>query len=220
MTWSRRLHRAATGPCGSEPGTGWCDSGMARPNSLPGRTAWHRTASMPSSRRTMVPCGLAGGNIWTIYEDKDGILWIGTYDGGLERFADRKFTNYTVKDGLYDDSVFGILEDSSGYLWISSDHGIYQVSKADLNAFAAGTLRTITSIAYGKVDGMLTIQCNGGLWPSAARTSDGKLWFPTLDGVAVIDPATILHNRIPPAVTIESAQIDNLPAPIVNGLRI
>jgi signal transduction histidine kinase/ligand-binding sensor domain-containing protein len=164
--------------------------------------------------------GLASGNIWTIYEDKDGILWIGTYDGGLERFTDRKFTNYTVKDGLYDDSVFGILEDSSGYLWISSDHGIYQVSKADLNAFAAGTLRTITSIAYGNVDGMLTIQCNGGLWPSAARTRDGKLWFPTRDGVAVIDPATILHNRIPPAVTIESAQIDNLPAPIVNGLRI
>ena len=164
--------------------------------------------------------GLASGNIWTIYEDKDGVLWIGTYDGGLERFADGKFTNYTVKDGLYDDSVFGILEDSSGSLWISSDHGIYQVSKADLNAFAAGTLKTITSIAYGKVDGMLTTQCNGGLWPSAAKTRDGKLWFPTLDGVAVIDPATVLHNRVPPAVTIESALIDNLPAPIENALRI
>jgi signal transduction histidine kinase/ligand-binding sensor domain-containing protein len=164
--------------------------------------------------------GLASGNIWTIYEDKDGVLWIGTYDGGLERFADGKFTNYTVKDGLYDDSVFGILEDAYGYLWMSSDHGIYQVSKADLNAFAAGTLNTVTSIAYGKVDGMLTTQCNGGLWPSAARTRDGRLWFPTLDGVAVIDPATVLHNRVAPAVTIESALIDNLPAPIQDGLRI
>jgi signal transduction histidine kinase/ligand-binding sensor domain-containing protein len=164
--------------------------------------------------------GLASGNIWTIYEDKDGVLWIGTYDGGLERFADGRFTSYTVKDGLYDDSVFGILEDSYGYFWISSDHGIYQVSKADLNAFAAGNLETITSIAYGKVDGMLTIQCNGGLWPSAARTRDGKLWFPTLDGVAVIDPATVTHNRVPPAVTIESAMIDNVPAPIDDGLRI
>jgi signal transduction histidine kinase/ligand-binding sensor domain-containing protein len=164
--------------------------------------------------------GLASGNIWTIYEDKDGVLWIGTYDGGLERFADGRFTNYTVKDGLYDDSVFGILEDSFGYLWISSDHGIYQVSKADLNAFAAGTLKTITSIAYGKVDGMLTVQCNGGIWPSAARTRDGKLWFPTRDGVAVIDPAIIIHNTVRPAVTIDSALIDNLPAQIENGLRI
>jgi signal transduction histidine kinase/ligand-binding sensor domain-containing protein len=164
--------------------------------------------------------GLASGNIWTIYEDKDGVLWIGTYDGGLERFTDGKFTSYTVKDGLYDDSVFGILEDSYGYFWISSDHGIYQVSKADLNAFAAGNLKTVTSIAYGKVDGMLTIQCNGGLWPSAAKTRDGKLWFPTLDGVAVIDPAAVTHNRAAPAVTIESATIDNLPAPIDTGLRI
>jgi signal transduction histidine kinase/ligand-binding sensor domain-containing protein len=164
--------------------------------------------------------GLVSGNIWTIYEDKDGVLWIGTYDGGLERFANGKFTSYTVKEGLYDDSVFGILEDSYGYLWISSDHGIYQVSKADLNAFAAGNLKTITSIAYGKVDGMLTIQCKGGLWPSAAKTLDGKLWFPTLDGVAVIDPTTIAHNRVPPAVKIESAAIDNVPAQIDDGLRI
>jgi len=164
--------------------------------------------------------GLSSGNIWTIYEDTDGVLWIGTYDGGLERFADGKFTSYTIQDGLYDDSVFGILEDADGYLWISSDHGIYQVSKADLNAFAAGTQKSITSIAYGKVDGMLTIQCNGGLSPSAARTRDGKLWFPTLDGVAVIDPTTIVHNRVPPAVTIESAQIDDVPTSIENGLRI
>ena len=164
--------------------------------------------------------GLASGNIWSIYEDKDGVLWIGTYDGGLARFADGRFTTYTVKDGLYDDSVFGILEDSFGYLWISSDHGIYQVSKADLNAFAAGTLKTITSIAYGKVDGMLTIECNGGIWPSAAKTRDGKLWFPTLDGVAVIDPSTVIRNRVPPAVTIESAVIDNVPAPIADGLRV
>ncbi len=56
--------------------------------------------------------GLPSNNIWSIYEDDEGILWIGTYDGGLARFKNGKFTSYSVKDGLFDDGVFRILEDS------------------------------------------------------------------------------------------------------------
>lgn len=164
--------------------------------------------------------GLPSNNILSMYQDSDGVLWIGTYDGGLSRFQNGRFTNYSVKDGLYDDGVFRILEDSLGYFWISCDHGIYRVSKHDLNAFASGALRTIASVAYGKIDGMLTIQCNGGYWPAGAKTSDGKLWFPTQDGVAVIDPRTVAHDDIPPAVMIESALINNVPAPGGDLLRI
>ena len=35
-----------------------------------------------------------------LYEDRDGVLWIGTYDGGLGRFKDGKFTRYTMREGL------------------------------------------------------------------------------------------------------------------------
>jgi signal transduction histidine kinase len=164
--------------------------------------------------------GLPSNNIWSMYEDRDGVLWIGTYDGGLSRFQSGRFTNYSVKDGLYDEGVFRILEDSLGYFWISCDHGIYRVSKHDLNAFASGKLRTIASVAYGKIDGMLTIQCNGGIWPSGTRTGDGKLWFPTQDGVAVIDPRSVAHDDIPPSVIIESALIDNVLVPGGDQLRI
>jgi len=164
--------------------------------------------------------GLPSNNIWSIYEDSDGVLWIGTFDGGLSRFQNGRFTNYSVKDGLFDDGVFRILEDSLGYLWISCDHGIYRISKHDLNAFASGESRTIASVAYGKIDGMLTIQCNGGIWPSGTRTRDGKLWFPTQDGVAVIDPRSVTHDVIPPPVMIESTVIDNVLTPAGDLLRI
>lgn len=164
--------------------------------------------------------GLPSNNIWSMHEDSDGVLWIGTFDGGLSRLQNGKFTNYSVKDGLFDDGVFRILEDSLGYLWISCDHGIYRVSKHDLNAFASGELRTIASVAYGKIDGMLTIQCNGGIWPSGTRTRDGKLWFPTQDGVAVIDPRSVAHDLIPPSVMIESTVIDNVLTPAGDMLRI
>ena len=35
---------------------------------------------------------------------------------------------------------------------------------------------------------MLNVECNGGFWPAGIKARDGTLWFPTQDGVAVIDP--------------------------------
>jgi ligand-binding sensor domain-containing protein len=164
--------------------------------------------------------GLPSGNIWSFYEDNDGTLWIGTYDGGLARFKDGKLTSYSVKDGLFDNGVFGILDDAHGYFWMSCSRGVYRVSKQDLNAFASGDLKKVTSTAYGKIDGMLDIECNGGVGPSGVKTRDGKLWFPTRNGVAVIDPESVVHDSIPPLVMIETSLVDNVVAPVNAPLRI
>jgi signal transduction histidine kinase/ligand-binding sensor domain-containing protein len=153
--------------------------------------------------------GLPGNTVRALYQDSDGVLWIGTYDGGLGRFKDGRFTRYTMKDGLYGNGVFQILEDSAGWYWMSSNRGIYRVRKQELNDFADGKIKAITSIGYGKSDGMLSAECNGGRWPAGIRARDGKLWFPTMDGVAVIDPTTITTNAKPPPVMIEAVIIDN-----------
>ena len=39
--------------------------------------------------------------------------------------------------------------------------------------------------------------------PHAARSADGKLWFPANDGVGVVDPRHIPFNKLPPPVHIE-----------------
>ena len=164
--------------------------------------------------------GLPSANIWSFYEDNDHVLWIGTYDGGLVRFKDGKLTSYSAKDGLFDNGVFRILEDAHGYFWISCSRGVYRVSKQDLNAFASGDLKKVTSTAYGKIDGMLDIECNGGVEPSGIKTRDGKLWFPTRNGVAVIDPESVVHDPVPPLVMIESSLVDNVATPVNAPLRI
>jgi signal transduction histidine kinase/ligand-binding sensor domain-containing protein len=164
--------------------------------------------------------GLPSDNIWSFYEDKDDVLWIGTYDGGLVRFKDGKLTTYSVKDGLFDNGVFRVLEDAHGYFWISCSRGVYRVSKRDLNAFAAGDLKKVASTAYGKIDGMLDVECNGGVDPSGIQTRDGKLWFPTRNGVAVIDPESVTHDSVPPLVMIESSLVDNVTTPVNAPLRL
>jgi len=151
--------------------------------------------------------GLPSRTVRTLYEDAEGILWIGTYDGGLTRFKDGKFVHYSTSSGLFNDGVFQILEDDNGWFWISSNRGIYRVKKSELNEFADGTRTSITSIGYGKSDGMLNVECNGGRWPAGIRTADGQLWFPTQNGVAVIDPKAVKINSQTPPVAIESVRI-------------
>jgi hypothetical protein len=164
--------------------------------------------------------GLPSDNIRTIYEDKDRVIWIGTYDGGLGRLKDGKFTRYRESNGLFNNGVFQILEDGRGNFWMSCNKGIYRVSKQELNNFAEGKLATIASVAYGKSDGMLNVECNGGMWPAGIRAQDGKLWFPTQDGVAVVDPPTVRINLRPPPVVIESAFVDRSPVAIDGLLRV
>ena len=135
--------------------------------------------------------GLPSNSVRSIYEDSDGVVWIGTYDGGLGRFKDGKFTRYSVREGLFNNGVFQILEDAHGNFRMSCNRGIYRVSKRELNEFAAGARDTITSLAYGRSDGMLNVESNGGYWPAGVKARDGKLWFPTQDGVAVIDPQAV-----------------------------
>lgn len=153
--------------------------------------------------------GLPNDHVWSIYEDADGVLWLGTFDAGLMRFKDGRFTSYTTAQGLYNNGVFQILEDDRGNLWMSCYRGLYSVSKQQLNDFANGKLRAVISTAYGKADGMLTPDCNGSRQPSGVKGRDGRLWFTTVKGVAMVSPNETISNPLPPPVQIEGTLVDN-----------
>jgi signal transduction histidine kinase/ligand-binding sensor domain-containing protein len=153
--------------------------------------------------------GFAGRAVRAIHEDASGTLWFGAYDTGLFRYKAGRFTHYTTREGLFENGAFQILEDDRGNLWMTSNRGIYRVSRKDLNDFAEGRLTQITSVAYGKGDGMLNVECNGGGQPAGIRARDGRFWFPTQKGVVIFDPSTVKANSQPPPVAIEEAVVDH-----------
>jgi diguanylate cyclase (GGDEF)-like protein len=164
--------------------------------------------------------GLSGNHVRSIYEDREGILWIGTYGEGLSRFKDGQFVNYKTENGLFSNDVFAIQEDSRENFWISSNRGIYRVNRQELNDFAEGKIDKIHSIGYGKEDGMLNNECNGGRQPSSIKDKDGNFWFPTQDGVVVVNAENETSNTLPPSVVIESATIEKKEVDISQGLTI
>jgi ligand-binding sensor domain-containing protein/signal transduction histidine kinase len=154
--------------------------------------------------------GLSSDSIWSVTGDQDGTLWIGTAGGGLDRFKNGKFTVYTVREGLFDDELFAVLDDHEGNLWMSSNRGIFRVPKSQLNAYAEGRLKSITADAYDTSDGLKTKECNGGFQPAAWRTKDGRLLFPTMKGLTVVDPKRLGRNMLPAPVVIEQATVDGV----------
>ena len=164
--------------------------------------------------------GLVGNYVRSIYEDAEGTLWIGTYGEGMSRFKNGKFVNYRAKDGLYNDGVFAIEEDARGNFWISSNRGIYRVKRRELNEFAEGKIARIGSVGYGTGDGMRSSECNGGRQPASLTDKDGRFWFPTQDGVVVIEPGNERANDLPPSVVIESATVERESADIRRGVIV
>jgi ligand-binding sensor domain-containing protein/signal transduction histidine kinase len=152
--------------------------------------------------------GLSSDVIRSLNGDDDGTLWIGTSGGGLDRFKDGKFTAYTTRDGLFDDEIFQILSDRNAYLWMSSNKGVFRVSKRQLKAYAEGRVASISSVSYGISDGLKNKECNGGFQPAGWQAKDGRLLFPTMKGLAIVDPGRLTTNRLPPPVALERVVID------------
>lgn len=152
--------------------------------------------------------GLSNKFIRTFMQDRDGVLWIGTVGGGLNRLQNGTIRSITTNDGLFDDHVWGIVEDDNGWLWMTCNRGIFRAYKSELNALVAGTIKRISCQHFGVSDGMKSAECNGGT-PSVWKSSDGRLYFPTMQGFAVVHPDNILVNRVAPSVIIEGIIADS-----------
>lgn len=151
--------------------------------------------------------GLPSERVHTLLAGKSGDLWIGTFDGGLSRLRDGHFINYTLQQGLPDNSVRVILDDGLGWLWLGTGRGICRVSHEELDAVAGGSRSRLECVTYLKRDGLASIQCSAGN-PSGVKAHDGRLWFATVRGVSVVDPARLAANRISPPVVIEQVTAD------------
>lgn len=149
--------------------------------------------------------GCPSDDISALFADAEGAVWVGTFGSGLGRFHKGRWTRYTTRDGLVSNSIAFIIEDGQGNLWIGSNLGLMRVARRALNEFAEGTGALLPGHIYGAEDGLPSSECSLG---TAWRARDGKLWFPTIAGLASVSPAQIKPNLVRPPVAIEAVLID------------
>jgi len=172
-------------------------------------------------RNYSVNDGLSSTFLTSVYVDPAGVVWAGTALAGLNRLKDGKITHYSVEQGLSDSTVSAVIEDDNGYLWLSGPRGISRVSLQDLNDYAEGRINAVRSESYGYADGLRSIECNSKAQPGIWKARDGKLWFATTAGLAIIDPLHIRNNEVLPIVQISDISLDGKHrAAIENGMRL
>ncbi|MCB1007792.1 MAG: hypothetical protein KDB94_02750, partial [Acidobacteria bacterium] len=154
--------------------------------------------------------GLPSDLVRALWIEESGAVWVGTENRGLVRIepgdgplAAARRTFVRRHDGLFDDGIHQIVDDGLGRLWMSTNRGLFWVARAELEAFVAGTLGEVHSVVYTERDGLRSREANGGVQSAGLRASDGRLWFPTQAGAAVIDPRRVRDYLKPPPVVFE-----------------
>jgi signal transduction histidine kinase/ligand-binding sensor domain-containing protein len=163
--------------------------------------------------------GLGSDTVWNLIVDHEGTLWAAT-EGGLARIKDGHATNLSSTSGLPCNSIKWVIEDNAFSLWLNTACGLVRIDRAELNAWAADSQRSIHPLVLDRTDGLRMHALGVAFSPVVTKSTDGRLWFVHLDGVSVIDPLHLPSNRVPPPVYIEQITADGQTYPVTSGLRL
>jgi ligand-binding sensor domain-containing protein len=146
-------------------------------------------------------------DVTTVFEDRDGSLWVGT-DRGIEQWRDAVFTTYTVAQGMPTDAIGPIFADAADRTWFAPIDGglcwmrsgaIHRVDDPGLNDDVVYSIAgSGDELWLGRQRGGLTrlhaargviaeqfTQVNGLTQNSVYavhRARDGAIWAGTLSG--------------------------------------
>ena len=133
----------------------------------------------PAGRRTLfllVP-GLGG---YGPFEDRDGVIWVGTYGAGIARLENDVLKTYRQEEGFLDRRGWSIAGDRDGGLWIGTRGGLAQLRDGAAVSYSAaeGFAGNIGRSVYEDTDGALYFGFDGGV----SRFANGRVENITLNG--------------------------------------
>ena len=166
--------------------------------------------------------GLSSDVVESLLADEHG-LWVGT-ESGLNLVRSGKITVLPLKFAVLMTDLFTIVKDDGGNLWLSSNQGLGSVSQRDLLAAAdspkEGGEDSVLVHEMVSLDGRRRIEFNGTSQNAGWKSPDGRLWFPSIKGVVVVDPAHLTSNPVPPPVHIEQILVDGHAVPVTDSVKV
>jgi len=132
----------------------------------------------------------------SVYQDKYGKIWIGTYGGGLNSYTAKAelFEHYSMNDGLSNNVVYACINDMEGNLWISTKNGLSKYIPSE-NKF----------INFTESEGLLTNE----FCEKDPIISNEKLIFGTIRGVVHFNPRDLIPSRELPEILFTDILVSN-----------
>jgi ligand-binding sensor domain-containing protein/signal transduction histidine kinase len=109
--------------------------------------------------------GLANTCVWSLAEDRDNNIWIGTYGGGLFRYKSGAFTQYSTKEGLGSNVASKIAVARDDSLWVATTNGLSHLQNGMIHNYtvAEGLASNDVLDVYEDTEGTLWIATHGGV---------------------------------------------------------
>ena len=123
--------------------------------------------------------GLGDGQVMSILQDRNGVLWFGLLEGGVCRYDGRTFRTFTTQDGLPSNDVWTVFEDSRGNLWFGTME-YFTAKGSGVCKYDGGNFQT-----YTMKDGLA-----GDAVTAIYEDDRGHLWFGTMNGASEYDGTT------------------------------
>jgi ligand-binding sensor domain-containing protein/signal transduction histidine kinase len=144
--------------------------------------------------------GVSGVEIRTIYQDREGNVWVGTTTGGLNRVGQRTIEIRSVADGVSDQDTLTVAEDGAKRFWVGTyNGGLFSGAAGRFDRFApehgpysSSSIWSVCPVSDGSLwvgtwqnglfrikDGVVSTFLSGSSVQSIYEDKDGSLWVGT-----------------------------------------
>ncbi len=149
----------------------------------------------PATHRfTRVPLTQKDFEIFDLYEDPQGILWVATSEGLIRYNPDSgAFKHYKVADGLADPFVASVEQDRSGRLWLGTRGGL-TLFDPERETFET----------FDKSDGLPGNEFHRF---SHLLSREGLMYFGGANGMVVFDPDNLPRNTHAPNIVLTGLEL-------------
>jgi ligand-binding sensor domain-containing protein/signal transduction histidine kinase len=144
--------------------------------------------------------------------DSMGHVWTGTKAGGLASVHQEHAAPLPTSSGITALLVNTAIEDTDRHLWLGTSRGIVRLSLTELHDVADGRQSQLSTVVFGKGDGMRSSECGGASNPASTRTADGTLWFATAKGFVHTTDVAERAGPLSPTATITGWTLSNDPS--------
>jgi signal transduction histidine kinase/ligand-binding sensor domain-containing protein len=114
--------------------------------------------------------GLSGDYVTRFLEDREGNIWVATYDG-IDRFREYAISTISTKQGLSSTLALSVLGSKDGSVWIGTEGGVNHWKNGQISLF--GSTRGSQN-SGGKLNREVT--------DSLFEDSSGRIWVSTAEG--------------------------------------
>jgi signal transduction histidine kinase len=151
---------------------------------------------------------LDSAHVRCIHICRDSSILIGTYGQGYFYYRKGRFRQMPIDKNEFLITAHYFLEDLQNNIWIPCNKGIFRIPKTDLDAWFDCPGYRLYYYYYGRRDGLLTNEFNGGFNPPGVQTSTDFAALLSMKGVVCFHMDSLSSDFPPGKVKIASLDID------------